>query len=65
MAVYPIRGQVLVVKGIPKEAVTRLGGDKTTGENIVWYMIPRPLSGVTILEVARRQIIGILRRTWR
>ncbi|KAF2163550.1 hypothetical protein M409DRAFT_68459 [Zasmidium cellare ATCC 36951] len=48
-AVHPVRGQVLVVKGVPKEAATRLSRDEETGESTLSYVIPRPLSGVTII----------------
>lgn len=48
-AMHPIRGQVLIVKGVAHAARSRLGTDNVTGEPFVAYAIPRPLSGVTIL----------------
>lgn len=54
-AVFPVRGQVLLVKGTAKEAVSRIGRDVTTNEDFVAYIIPRPLSGVTVIGGCRQE----------
>lgn len=53
-AVHPVRGQVLLVKGVAARGVSRQGVDDT-GAPYIAYAIPRPHSGTTILGGCRER----------